>query len=210
MARIRWRVRLRSWFDATMDRGTPALVAWLGLASLILIAVVTALVVLLTPVEDHLDGGWPSVLWKSLLRTLDPGTMGGDAGSPVFLALMLTVTIGGIFIVSALIGVLTTGLEARISELRKGRSPVIARGHTVLLGWSDQVFTIVTELVKANQANRPGCGAAAAWPGMVLGVATPWHDERDNAAARPAELVCLVPSLMVAYAWTAPAADGWH
>jgi len=155
MARVRWRVRLRAWFDATMDRGTPALVAWLGLASLVLIAVITGLIVALTPVDTKLEGGWPSVAWMSLLRTLDPGTMGADSGSPVFLGLMLTVTIGGIFIVSALIGVLTTGLEARITELRKGRSPVIATGHTVLLGWSDQVFTIVAELVKANQANRP-------------------------------------------------------
>jgi ion channel POLLUX/CASTOR len=155
MARMRWRVRLRSWFDATMDRGTPALVAWLGLASALLIAVVTALALLLTPVEDEVEGGWPSVVWMSLLRTLDPGTMGGDSYDAVLLGLMLAVTIGGIFIVSALIGVLTTGLEARISELRKGRSPVIARRHTVLLGWSDQVFTIVAELVKANQANRP-------------------------------------------------------
>ncbi len=68
---------------------------------------------------------------------------------------MLVVTVGGILIVSSLIGVLTTGMNNRITELRKGRSPVLARGHTVLLGWSDQVFTIVAELVKANQANRP-------------------------------------------------------
>lgn len=36
----------------------------------------------------------------SLLRALDPGTMGADTGGQVFLALMLTVTVGGILIVS--------------------------------------------------------------------------------------------------------------
>ena len=93
----------------------------------------------------------------SLLRTLDPGTMGGDTGRPVFLALMLIVTVGGIFIVSALIGVLTTGLNKRIDRLRKGRSRLIERGHTIVLGWSDQVFTVIEELVEANQSERRSC-----------------------------------------------------
>ncbi|MCB5908824.1 CASTOR/POLLUX-related putative ion channel [Streptomyces pinistramenti] len=155
--RARLRDRLRYWFDATMDRGTPALIGWLGLASVVLIAVVTGLVVLLTDEDTEKNGGWLGVAWMSLLRTLDPGTMGGDAGGPLFLGLMLTVTIGGIFIVSALIGVLTTGLEARIQELRRGKSRLIERGHTIVLGWSEQVFTVIAELVEANQSERRSC-----------------------------------------------------
>ncbi|MFG2224884.1 potassium transporter TrkA [Streptomyces sp. NPDC048644] len=155
--RARLRDRLRYWFDATMDRGTPALIGWLGLASVVLIAVVTGLVVLLTDEDTEQNGGWPGVAWMSLLRTLDPGTMGGDAGGPLFLGLMLTVTVGGIFIVSALIGVLTTGLEARIQELRRGKSRLIERGHTIVLGWSEQVFTVIAELVEANQSERRSC-----------------------------------------------------
>jgi voltage-gated potassium channel Kch len=149
------RERFKSWFDSTMDRGTPALIGWLALASLLLVATVTGLASLLAPNEVRQDhGGWWQVAWMSLLRTLDPGTMGADDGSPIFLAMMLTVTIGGIFLVSSLIGVLTTGLEKRIAELRKGRSKVSARGHAVLLGWSEQVFVVVSELVKANQGGR--------------------------------------------------------
>ncbi|WP_344235084.1 CASTOR/POLLUX-related putative ion channel [Kribbella hippodromi] len=155
--RIRWRQRLRYWFDGTMDRGTPALIGWLGLASVALIAVVTVLVVVLTNSDTEASGGWGGVAWMSLLRTLDPGTMGGDTGRPVFLGLMLTVTIGGIFIVSALIGVLTTGLDNRISQLRKGKSQLIETGHTIVLGWSDEVFTVIGELARANQGHRRAC-----------------------------------------------------
>ncbi|WP_405745643.1 potassium transporter TrkA [Streptomyces sp. NBC_01525] len=151
------RGRLRYWFDGTMDRGTPALIGWLGLASVMLIAAVTVLVVLFTNEDTEKNGGWPGVVWMSVLRTLDPGTMGGDTGGPVFLGLMLIVTIGGIFIVSALIGVLTTGLEARIEELRRGKSRLVERGHTVVLGWSEQVFTVLAELVEANQSERRSC-----------------------------------------------------
>ena len=53
-----------------------------------------------------------------MLRTLDPGTMGGDERAP-FLFAMLVVTLGGIFIISALIGIMNTGLQDKLAELRR-------------------------------------------------------------------------------------------
>ncbi|MBC6466830.1 potassium transporter TrkA [Actinomadura alba] len=145
-----------------MSKGTPALIGWLALASAVLILVVASLVTVLAPGDADENGNWPGVFWRSLLRTLDPGTMGGDTGTAPFLALMLMATVGGIFIVSALIGVLTTGLEAKITELRKGRSMIVERDHTVVLGWSDQVFTVVAQLAEANQSRRRSCVAILA------------------------------------------------
>ena len=55
------------------------------------------------------------------MRTLDSGTMGGDTGTG-FRIVMLFVTLGGIFVVSALIGVLNNGIEDQMERLRKGRS----------------------------------------------------------------------------------------
>lgn len=94
------------------------------------------------------------LLWNSLMRTLDSGTMGGDTGSFGFLLGMLAVTLGGIFIISALIGIINTGLEGKLAQLRKGRSRVVEAGHTVILGWSQEIFTVVSELVEAN-SNLP-------------------------------------------------------
>jgi len=145
------RQRWRYWFDNTMARGTPALIGLLALASVMLVAVVTVLVMIFAP--GQVDGT-SDALWRSILRTLDPGTMGGDQGPATFLALMLVVTIGGIFIVSALVGVLSSGLDGRLAELRKGKSHVMETGHTVVLGWSDQLFTIIAELAQAGEGER--------------------------------------------------------
>lgn len=146
------RERLRYWFDNTMSKGTPALIGWLAVASAILVVIVTALA---APFAGG-NGPWYKVAWMSLLRTLDPGTMGGDEGRPFFIFMMLVVTIGGIFIVSTLVGVLTAGVEGKLDSLRKGRSRVVERGHTVVLGWSEEVFAIVSELVKAKESEaRP-------------------------------------------------------
>lgn len=77
--------------------------------------IVASIATVIAPRDAEENGHWPGVVWRSLLRTLDPGTMGGDVGTGPYLALMLTATIGGIFLVSALIGVLTTGLEGKIT-----------------------------------------------------------------------------------------------
>jgi voltage-gated potassium channel Kch len=79
--------------------------------------------------------------------------MGGDTGTG-FRIVMLFVTLGGIFVVSALIGVLNNGIEAQMARLRKGRSQVLESNHTLILGWSTQIFTILNELMTANE-NQP-------------------------------------------------------
>ncbi len=80
--------------------------------------------------------------------------MGGDTGSGGFLLSMFVITLGGIFIISTLIGILNTGLEGKLAELRKGRSTVVERDHTVILGWSQQIHTVISEIVEAN-SNQP-------------------------------------------------------
>jgi voltage-gated potassium channel Kch len=144
--------RLRYSFDNFMARGTIALIAGLFVASAIGIFLISFVINVLGLAAP--DTSLPDLLWASLMRTLDSGTMGGDTGSPGFLVGMLTVTLGGIFVISALIGIINTGLEGKLDQMRKGRSRVLETGHTVILGWSQQVFTILSELIIAN-ANVP-------------------------------------------------------
>jgi voltage-gated potassium channel Kch len=143
-----WRDRAWYAFDNFMARGTIALIAGLFAIAAVVIVVVTVIVAAAGLAhEEGLD--FPGVLWRSLLRTLDPSTIGLEEGQPGFLAAMLIVVFGGIFVISTLIGIINTGIEGRLAELRKGRSRVVERGHTVILGWSHQVHTIVSELVDA-------------------------------------------------------------
>ncbi len=146
------RDRLRYAFDNAMARGPVALIGWLFVASLVLIAVFTGVVVATGLDPDH--RGAADVAWAGLMRAMDAGGMAGDVGSWPFLFVTLGLTFGGIFVVSTLIGLLTTGIEGKLESLRKGRSFVAVEGHTVVLGWSSQVFTVVSELVLANANQR--------------------------------------------------------
>ena len=151
MSRPTFKQRFGYWFDNMMAKGTPAMIMLLALGSFILIFFAGLIVFFfkIHPLGDS-EMGLGEAVWASLMRTLDPGTMGDDTG-PGFRLVMLGVTIGGIFIVSALIGILNSGLDEQLVRLRKGRSRVLENGHTLILGWSPQVFTILSELMVANE-----------------------------------------------------------
>lgn len=146
--------KLRYKFDNTMSKGTPALIFWLGIASLIVV-IIAALILYLFQISG--EGEEPMSFiegaWRSLMRTMDAGTVGGDNGW-TYRLIGLGVTIGGIFIFSALIGVLSNGINDKLEQLRKGRSFVIEKKHTLILGWSSKVFTIISELVIANENQK--------------------------------------------------------
>lgn len=153
----RWRYA----FDEFMAKGTIALIFGLGVVSLLFILVMAAIVFLagvqpIMPDGAAQDLGYFEAAWQSLVRTLDPGVMGVDAGWG-FRISMLCVTLGGIFIISTLIGLLTSGIEAKLNDLRRGRSAVIENNHTVILGWSEQIFAIVYEIVEANANKSNSC-----------------------------------------------------
>ena len=130
-----------------LAKGTMALLFLLGIMSIFFI-LLTTLIVKTTP--EGINDSFFKLLWQSLMRTLDPGTMGGDEGSWGFLLSMLFITLIGIFIISILIGIITTGIENAIVSLQKGRSKVIEENHTLILGWNNRIMSVITELIIAN------------------------------------------------------------
>ena len=149
--------RLRYAFDNFMARGTVALIGGLALASALVIFLISVVVTIFRLGPGDTDAlTLPEAIWSSLMRTLDAGTMGGDEGWRFRFA-SLAITLGGIFVISALIGVINNGIEDKLGELRKGRSRVIESGHTIILGWSEQIFSIISELVLANANQKNSC-----------------------------------------------------
>ncbi|GAU71494.1 putative lipoprotein [Streptomyces sp. NBRC 110611] len=153
------KLRFRYWFDKTMARGTPALIGWL--LAMCLVIVVPASVLLVwsdvdtpTTLENQLIE-----IWKNISGTFN---LGGAVGSPVFVLMSLLLALVGLFFASTLVGLITSGVRNKIMDLRRGRSMVLEQGHTVLLGWSDQVVPIISELSEANANQRQAAVAILA------------------------------------------------
>lgn len=141
--------RLRYAFDNLMSKGTIAMIGWLALVTL---AVTLAVSVIVWLGRIATEVSFVEQFWAYLMLSLDTDAMTGDPWPFRFAALVITFT--GIFVTSILVGLLATGIANKIEDLRKGRSRVVETGHTVILGWSPQIFPIISELVVAN-ANVP-------------------------------------------------------
>jgi voltage-gated potassium channel Kch len=136
-----------------MARGAGALVA---LLFLITAAVVVASGALGALVCRNIPTG--EGIWQSLMHALDAGTLAGDdPGNPGFVALMSVVTLCGIFVTSLLIGILSTGLEQKLNALRKGVSKVVESGHTVIIGFGEGTYTLLSELIEAGANQKHSC-----------------------------------------------------
>src|SRR6201999_2999047 len=111
-------------------------------AAVIAVVIVFAAVVLIVgagPTHNPI-----TALYNVLLHTIDTGTQANDTGT-VYSILDLLATLAGILIFSAFIGVLAPSIDARLQDLRKGRSTVLEHEHTLVLGWSESVYTIISE-----------------------------------------------------------------
>jgi len=148
MARLRYR------FDRGLARSPWVLVGWLGALTLTIV-VVAALIIAGFHLGIH-EGesvGFVESFWQALLRVLEPTSLAEDQEWPLRVV-SLIVTLSGIFVASALIGLIAASLEQRIAGLRRGRSLVLESGHILVLGWSERLFSVVSELVQANANQR--------------------------------------------------------
>lgn len=168
-------------FDALMARGAWALLLWHLMIALGAVLAVALLVVVCGEVPVDADGqpiGFGALLWTVLMHAIDPGTITGDENGPRWRALMMVATIGGILLIGSLVAVLVASVSQRFESLRRGHSRVIEEGHTLVLGWSRQIFTIVAEIAAANTSRGGGCIVVYAEQDK------PWMDRELRAAVR--------------------------
>jgi voltage-gated potassium channel Kch/K+/H+ antiporter YhaU regulatory subunit KhtT len=149
-----WRQYLRYRFDGLLARGTWAVLLWLGIVTAIVVLIASLMLgradVTLAGSEDD---SWVEDFWQSMLRTIDSGTMASDTGWDQR-AVALGVTVFGVLVLGTLIGVIASGVESRIDEMKRGRSAVVESDHLVVLGASSLLPVVVDQLLRANAGRR--------------------------------------------------------
>ena len=143
---------MQYYFEQTISSGPTSLIKWLALISLFAVLLLGLLILVFgisSDPESTKGLGFLEGSWQSLMATLDSGTMGGDEGW-LFRIVRFAATILGIFIISVLIGSISSGIDQKIDDLKRGRSKVLEENHTLILGWSEKIFSILSELAIAN------------------------------------------------------------
>ena len=144
--------RINYRFENLISKGPFALIGTLLAVSMIVISIFS-IFVFLTNSSPHSEN-FLIIIWQTLMRTIDPGVITTDQGHILFMSSMFMITIFGIFLISSIIGIVTTSLDSKIDSIRRGKSKIIEQEHTVILGWSEQIYTILSELNIANESNR--------------------------------------------------------
>lgn len=98
-------------------------------------------------------------VYITFLQLTDPGNMAQDILSSAWYKVFAVIAgLTGVILLSALIAVITTGLDQKMAELKRGRSKVIEKGHTLIIGWDEQrIIEILRELVFANESEQDAC-----------------------------------------------------
>jgi voltage-gated potassium channel Kch len=138
-----------------MSKGTVSLIFLLSIITLILIIIAGIAVILVE--RAWANDSLPFAVWKSFTLTLDPGNLAGVEGSVGLIVVAALSTLGGIFITSTLISILNTGLANRLDNFQRGNAKIIEANHTIILGYSESVFEIISELQIANMNKKSSC-----------------------------------------------------
>lgn len=139
--------KIRYHFDRFLAKGTIALVISLFLLMFLIVIVLGGLLYLINP-----QIVFGSLLWSIFMQTLDPGNLSGETGDLIYMLMMTLATLAGIFIMSMFISIILNGFQTRLETLSRGRSKVIEAEHTLILGWNDNIFVILHELIEANRS----------------------------------------------------------
>lgn len=103
-------------------------------------------------VEGGVEGNFFDKWWDSVTKILKLGK-GKDWYGRVmsFMFWAFSIAISG-----TIIGFLSSKIREVVAKLKKGKSSVIVKNHTVILGWSTNIFSILKELSYANESVGKG------------------------------------------------------
>ena len=154
---VSWKEKFSYWFDNRISKGSLGLIRFLIAVSIVLAVVIAGLIILF---GFHEDSEPLAVFWDSISTVLNAWMPSSEDGSPGYILLMAVCAIAGILFTSVLIGIVTSAIEEKIIELKRGNSQVLESGHTVILGFYPGEYTLLQQLALAS-AGKEACVVVA-------------------------------------------------
>ncbi|TKY61135.1 Ion channel CASTOR [Spatholobus suberectus] len=100
-------------------------------------------------------------LWLSWTYVADSGNHASSQGiGPRLVA--VSISFGGMLIFAMMLGLVSDAISEKFDSLRKGKSEVVEQNHTLILGWSDKLGSLLNQLVIANESLGGGTVAVMA------------------------------------------------
>ena len=147
-------MRLRYAVDNFMSRGSSSI--FLALLALFLIGLLVMVVVrgiANALVPDETLSSWAEIPWRVYVAVMEGSAAetDGDSNWLAKLTSILAVMVG-LILFSSMVAFITSVFEAKLDELRRGRSLVLESEHTLILGFGDRILEVIRELIEANES----------------------------------------------------------
>lgn len=149
--------RFRYRFDNFMSKGGTSIFISLTIVFVVMLVVVSilrGLIMWMFPEAGvEREGNFWMGVYISFLQMTDPGNMNQDVeSSDIYKVSAIIGGFSGLIMLSMLIAFITTALDQKISQLKKGRSRIIEQDHTLILGWNERIIEVLRELFLANES----------------------------------------------------------
>ncbi|KAJ0784185.1 putative CASTOR/POLLUX/SYM8 ion channels protein [Helianthus annuus] len=101
------------------------------------------------------DDSLADCMWLSWTYVADSGNHANSEGVGPRLV-SVSISFGGMLIFAMMLGLVTDAISEKFDSLRKGRSEVVKKDHTLILGWSDKLGSLLNQLAIANESMGGG------------------------------------------------------
>ena len=148
------RLRLRYSIDNFMSRGSSSIfLALLGLFLAGFLVMVVVRLIANSFLPDETLNSLAEIPWRVYVAVMEGSAAetDGDSNWLAKLTSILAVMIG-LILFSSMVAFITSVFEAKLDELRRGRSLVLESGHTLILGFGDRILEVIRELIEANES----------------------------------------------------------
>ena len=148
---VGWQDRFRYRFDRLLSRGSAATIGWV-VAMGALLATVGGVVFWVLGLDFDGRSGPAEAMWQAFLIAIGSGGILDNNWLTRVVTFLFV--FAGVFLTGSLIGVLVAAVTKRVDELRRGRARILESGHTVVIGWSPRLMTVLDELLAENIDRR--------------------------------------------------------
>ncbi|KAM1724615.1 hypothetical protein ACFX13_023089 [Malus domestica] len=97
------------------------------------------------------DDNLAECLWLSWTYVADSGNH-TDSEKIGERLVSVSISFGGMLIFAMMLGLVSDAISEKFDSLRKGRSEVVEQNHTLILGWSDKLGSLLNQLAIANES----------------------------------------------------------
>jgi len=148
------KTRLSYQIDNFMSKGSSSIfLALMALFSLgfLIILILRSISNFFLP--DETLNSWLDIPWRVYVAIIE-GSAAETDGDSNWLAKLSSIigVLVGLVLFSSTVAFITSVFEAKLAELRRGRSMVLESNHTIILGFGDRILEIIRELIEANES----------------------------------------------------------